>query len=171
MIKIDDIKDIKSEVQHPFAVVKETGTKSEFMPCPFCGSTKIIVKEEFFLYPHDPIGAYCMCGNCYSKTALCYDKEAAVKVLNIRAKAMSGNLPQHENEPNQAETCLNLATEASYKQVTSKLDRPRGEWIKTPGMNEKCSVCGNYFPVSEFATRPFEINFCPQCGADMRNEQ
>lgn len=89
MIETNVITDIKCEVKHPFAVVKETGTKSEFMPCPFCGSTKIIVKEEFFLDPHDPIGAYCMCGNCYSKTALCYDKEAAVKVWNIRAKEVN----------------------------------------------------------------------------------
>lgn len=82
---IDDIKDFKCEYHHgPFGVEKETDHKADFAPCPFCGSKNIIVKEEFFLLP-DPIGAYCMCGNCFSKTALCWDKETAVEVWNKRA--------------------------------------------------------------------------------------
>ena len=82
---IDDIKDIKCEYHHgAFGVEKETDHKADFAPCPFCGSKNIIVKEEFFLMP-DPIGAYCVCGNCFSKTALCLDKETAVEVWNKRA--------------------------------------------------------------------------------------
>lgn len=49
-------------------------------------------------------------------------------------------------------------------------ERPKGKWETHPGMNETCSECGHYFPVSEFDRRPFVINFCPYCGADMRGE-
>ena len=85
MTEIVDIKRIKCEYHHgAFGVVKEADHKADFAPCPFCGNTIIIVKEKYFLDPHDPIGAYCMCGNCFSKTALCWDKETAVEVWNKR---------------------------------------------------------------------------------------
>lgn len=42
-----------------------------------------------------------------------------------------------------------------------------GTWKHTPGMNSKCSECGHYFPVKEFERRPFDINYCPRCGAKM----
>ena len=42
-----------------------------------------------------------------------------------------------------------------------------GKWKHVAGMNSKCSVCSHYFPVSEFDSRPFDINFCPECGARM----
>ena len=43
----------------------------------------------------------------------------------------------------------------------------RGKWKHVAGMNSKCSVCSHYFPVIEFDSRPFDINFCPNCGARM----
>ena len=43
----------------------------------------------------------------------------------------------------------------------------KGRWKHVAGMNSKCSECGRYFPVSEFGKRPFEINYCPHCGAKM----
>ncbi len=42
-----------------------------------------------------------------------------------------------------------------------------GEWKHILGMNSKCSECGRYFPVKEFESRPFDINYCPNCGARM----
>jgi rRNA maturation endonuclease Nob1 len=42
-----------------------------------------------------------------------------------------------------------------------------GKWKHIAGMNSKCSVCSHYFPVTEFDSRPFDINFCPNCGARM----
>lgn len=46
----------------------------------------------------------------------------------------------------------------------------RGRWKHIAGMNSKCSECERYFPVQEFDSRPFDINFCPYCGADMRGD-
>ncbi len=42
-----------------------------------------------------------------------------------------------------------------------------GKWKHVAGMNSKCSECGHYFPVTEFEKRPFDINYCPNCGAKM----
>ena len=42
-----------------------------------------------------------------------------------------------------------------------------GHWKHVAGMNSKCSVCERYFPVNEFVKRPFDINYCPNCGAKM----
>ncbi len=42
-----------------------------------------------------------------------------------------------------------------------------GYWEHVPGMNSKCSECSGYFPVREFEQRPFNINYCPNCGAKM----
>ena len=49
-------------------------------------------------------------------------------------------------------------------------ERKKGKWIRVAGMNEQCSVCDKYFPLSYFAGRPFEINYCPNCGADLRGD-
>lgn len=46
-----------------------------------------------------------------------------------------------------------------------------GRWIYTPGMNEQCSACGQYFPLSYFKDRPFDIKYCPHCGAYMGGEK
>ncbi len=49
-------------------------------------------------------------------------------------------------------------------------ERKTGRWIVVPGMNEQCSECGKFFPLSYFKDRPFEINYCPNCGAKMEVE-
>lgn len=42
-----------------------------------------------------------------------------------------------------------------------------GHWIIVQGMNEQCSNCKKFFPLLDFKCRPFEINYCPNCGAYM----
>lgn len=48
-------------------------------------------------------------------------------------------------------------------------DKPVGKWIPHIGMNHQCSICGAYFPLSEFKNRPFHVNYCIECGAKMEN--
>ena len=50
-------------------------------------------------------------------------------------------------------------------------ERKKGKWVKLPGMNEYCSACNQFFPLSYFQGRPFEINYCPHCGAMMEVAQ
>ena len=50
-------------------------------------------------------------------------------------------------------------------------ERKKGKWVKIPGMNEYCSACNRFFPLSYFQGRPFEINYCPHCGAKMEEKQ
>ena len=42
-----------------------------------------------------------------------------------------------------------------------------GHWIIVQGMNEQCSNCKKFFPLLDFKCRPFEIKYCPNCGAKM----
>lgn len=46
-----------------------------------------------------------------------------------------------------------------------------GKWKHVAGMNSKCSVCSHYFPVTEFDSRPFDINYCPNCGTRMDEKE
>ena len=62
---------------------------------------------------------------------------------------------------------LNMAIE------TLKKERPHGEWIPKDVHNcwtrFECSVCGYYHqPVHDFGESKPDYNFCPNCGADMR---
>lgn len=60
-----------------------------------------------------------------------------------------------------------------HKQVANwlkelKTDRPQGEWIVEIDANGntygRCSICG----MRQYAG---QLNFCPNCGADMRERQ
>ena len=51
-------------------------------------------------------------------------------------------------------------------------DRPQGEWINkhewANGIYEReCSICGAMKPILMHTAK---VNFCPNCGADMRGE-
>ena len=46
-------------------------------------------------------------------------------------------------------------------------ERKKGKWIDDPD-GYKCSACGAYF---EIECGDGEMNFCPNCGSDMRGNQ
>lgn len=51
--------------------------------------------------------------------------------------------------------------------VLKERERPHGEWTSNGNDLEAiCSVCGEALPCSD--EYDYETNFCPNCGADMR---
>ena len=46
-----------------------------------------------------------------------------------------------------------------------RADRPQGEWTNTGVLTVRCSNCKSEFHELE------AMNFCPNCGADMRGEK
>lgn len=57
------------------------------------------------------------------------------------------------------EKCLN-------EQPTVQPQRMRGRWERG-----KCSNCGEHAPFWAMATTYYESNYCPNCGADMRETE
>ena len=58
------------------------------------------------------------------------------------------------------------------------IEPKRGEWIKTPNTSfwftdriYKCSVCGNTLDFYGVNANRGDANFCPNCGADMRERE
>ena len=53
-------------------------------------------------------------------------------------------------------------------------DRPQGEWISEESWDDcnvyKCSVCGEPWELNYGTPQENNMNFCPNCGADMRKE-
>ena len=50
--------------------------------------------------------------------------------------------------------------------IIKKYDDPKtGKWIDS-GYGVECSLCGEWYPHASIARN--QLNFCPNCGADMR---
>ena len=53
--------------------------------------------------------------------------------------------------------------------------RPQGEWVEKLDYNRDtyydCSVCGNSWTTIEGTPCDNGMNFCPNCGADMRGDK
>lgn len=50
----------------------------------------------------------------------------------------------------------------------ARSERKKGKWVRDE-FGSKCSCCGLYAYRDKFE-KPWESNFCPNCGADMREE-
>lgn len=99
-------------------------------------------------------------------------REAALKKLQMQLL----DLEADQDKGEYSELCENRGArdaldEAIYDIRTLKAADVQpvkhGRWKHIAGMNSKCSECERYFPVQEFDSRPFDINFCPHCGARM----
>lgn len=79
------------------------------------------------------------------------DEDAAIKIVTYECGEFTG-----------------LAKEIG-KQIkalpTAVQERPKGKWI-----NAKCSACGNLAPFWPMASTYYHTNYCPNCGAEMREE-
>ena len=63
------------------------------------------------------------------------------------------------------------ALDAIAKLPSEQPERKKGHWIYyNNGIEEyyECSACGNAFVLIEGSPKENDYNFCPNCGADMR---
>ena len=84
----------------------------------------------------------------------------------------NGYLRGYEKGKADTEECAcceyRVGDECCYSDVDVKADRPKGE-MKSMGTYYKCSVCGSEF--MDEITFMGELNYCPACGADMRERE
>ena len=92
------------------------------------------------------------------------DKAKAVE--NI--KKLMSSIPAKDNYAKGYDAAIGRALIAVRSESAADVQSVKhGKWKNVAGMNSKCSVCSHYFPVTEFDSRPFDINYCPNCGARM----
>ena len=96
-------------------------------------------------------------------------REAAIEALREDCEGCPSYQPF-------CEACYQTLRLSRFSKIPAADVRPavRGEWIDTPLDNfrkfeSKCSVCG-WSGVSNYDSYVdvFDFNFCPNCGADMR---
>ena len=102
------------------------------------------------------------------------DKEACLDCLN--------NMPSAET-PTFDEWCTDCKEYDSEKHRCPRYNRViaeavkearenvRGEWIELYKDNYKCSVCGSWWTTTKGTPQDNGIDYCPNCGADMRGEE
>ena len=70
---------------------------------------------------------------------------------------------------------LNLSEikEALDTLPSAEPERKKGNWIKVGhwGRTYKCNQCGNYLDFDGVNAGRGDVNFCPNCGADMRGDR
>lgn len=87
-------------------------------------------------------------------------REEAIKVLVNELKASL--MIFGEKNDKETQDALKMAIEALK-------DRPHGEWEKD-GHHIRCKNCNEYMCETDREGNKIPTNFCPNCGADMREE-
>ena len=83
------------------------------------------------------------------------------------------NAPTVENITVFCEHANKEELESIKKELEKVIERPQGEWIRLHTIGDyKCSICGaeNLYKYTDEHERWIKTNsnFCPNCGADMR---
>ena len=79
------------------------------------------------------------------------------------------------NEPYYSEDFIKGFKCGAQRQFEAdKADRPQGKWINGHHINgvyyKRCDQCFAEIEDSFFSESSFDVNFCPNCGADMRDK-
>ena len=62
-----------------------------------------------------------------------------------------------------------IHSDGTIKQIIEPFIRPKGEWIKSPYVDKYiCFNCKKMYDIRDI--QYMEIDFCPNCGADLRGE-
>lgn len=84
-------------------------------------------------------------------------------------RVIAGHSNYHGDSILAAFTCIAEGKEVSPIKPIETVEPVRGEWIYTPTYREyECSNCKSMINLSDDANA--HLNFCPQCGADMRKK-
>lgn len=110
-------------------------------------------------------------------------KKAFEKVYPLSTNEMGGVVNKRiydiiDNAPT-VETDIEVVAKDAYKQgytdgwkerYGEPEERPQGEWIELSNHRHKCSKCNNSADALANLTEQLS-NFCPKCGADMRDKK
>lgn len=64
--------------------------------------------------------------------------------------------------------CMELMTVLIKDAPTIEPERKKGKWIEEPNCYYRCSRCSSHYPS---ILGYMDYKYCPNCGADMREEQ
>lgn len=135
--------------------ISREAANAQLKTCPFCGGKARIVEHEFYAMPSS-YGVQCSNEDCSSQSDQFYDTmEEAIAAWNNRSAdvkpVVRGEWQQvevHENKRHWADQ--NVSAIASMY----------------------CPKCKRYHNEVYFHGDPVEnVNFCPNCGADMRGKK
>lgn len=143
--------------------------KEELKPCPFCGGeAKILsIKEEcegeFY---------WIACKECGALIPVYYLEKNAVDAWNRRTEPEEFEWCHDCKEYDKEKHCCHRWTKVIRNTVEElKQERPKGKWIDTVE-GTYCSYCNGYpYDDGEYHIEGWSSNFCPNCGADMREEE
>ena len=100
-------------------------------------------------------------------------REAAIKRLSSWRKVIKENFGKNDEYANCLEEAIDKIEDLPAADVR---EVKRGRWVNDhngrfspSGDNYVCSVCGD--PALRAFGHPAKTNYCPNCGADMREEQ
>lgn len=100
------------------------------------------------------------------------EREDAINEFNIRSSYYEAEWGNKRFTLNNVEEILRDVPAADVRPVV------RGKWVEhthilydgKPGYSIECTACHEVFTEVDLREKPSKYNFCPNCGADMREE-
>ena len=104
----------------------------------------------------------------YQDIVNCIDNAPTVAESCKELQEVASERPQGEYTEEDMKRTIKENFDLGYEMAKNKFGRPQGEWIEynTACHHYKCDQCNADY--NSFMVKP---NFCPNCGADMRNNE